>query len=577
MRSSTRAALALAVVLSLALPAASRAAITVGNTNDEGPGSLRQAIEDAVPGETINVPAGVYSLTNELGVDKSLTISGHGAGDTVINAGGASRLFSVVGPNIDVSIAGVTIRDGGGVRSGAGLEMREATVTLRDVVVTGNVANADGEPGKFGGIARGGGIYNQMGSLQVISSSVTGNRASAVGGSGEFGGIAYGGGIDSEGPVTIEGTTIAGNTVDTRGGQGPSNPNQFGGIAYGGGVYLQLDKVDARISTTTISGNSTDTSAGPGGFAGITAGGGLVAIASGADISLTSSTIAQNEARGLGGKGRVFGGGLYFEDGGEGSVSVTSATIARNSVDQSLGQGGNVFQGGKVIPTFRNTIVSGGIGPAGVDNCFEKVASLGFNLESSDECGFGAAGDLVNTDPQLGPLEANGGPTATIAPAPTSPAVDHGAGSGQAADQRGVQRPIEFPQIPNSAAAGGDGSDIGAFELQPVSGLSLGRLQRNRKKGTATLTVTVPVPGNGTATLSGKGLRQQTVAVAGTGGTIKFPVIGRRAVKKALKRRGKRKVGLNVTYSPVGNATVTRTRKAKLVLKHHRKKGKKRR
>jgi len=90
--------------------------------------------------------------------------------------------------------------------------------------------------------------------------------------------------------------------------------------------------------------------------------------------------------------------------------------------------------------------------------------------------------------------------------------------------------------------------------------------------------VTVPVPGNGTATLFGKGLKPQTVVVAQSDGTIGFPVVARGAVKKALRRHGKRKVGINVTYSPVGNAAVTRSRKAKLVLKHHRKKkGRKRR
>jgi hypothetical protein len=565
--------LVVAVLTSLALPATSAATITVGNTNDEGPGSLRQAVEHATPGETIIVPPGVYALANEIAIAKSVTISGHGAGDTILRAGEPTRIFELIGPNIDVNISGVTIRDGNGVLSGAGVLVREeAALTLRDVVVTGNTADADGEPGKFGGIASGGGIYNQSGTLSVIGSQVTDNRASARGGSGEFGGIAEGGGIASYGPTTIEGSTIAGNAVDTSGGQGPSDPNQFGGIAYGGGVYLMLSNADAAVSTSTISGNLADSSEGPGGFSGIAQGGGLTVIAGGADISLTSSTIAENEARGPGGKGRVYGGGLYFEDGGGGTVSVRSATIARNAVDQGVGQGGNVYYlPGSIVPTLRNTIVSGGIGPAGVENCFEKATSLGFNLDSGNGCGFGAAGDQVNANAQLGPLQNNGGPTPTIAPAATSPAVDRGAASGSGLDQRGVQRPIEFPTIPNSPAAGGDGSDIGAYELQPVSDLSLGRLKRNRRRGTASLTVTVPVPGNGTVTLSGKGLKSQSRAI-GDAATITFPIIGRGAVKKALRRHGKRKVGIAVTYSPIGNSAVTRSRKAMLVRKPHRKK-----
>ena len=389
--------------------------------------------------------------------------------------------------------AEITIRDGNGVPRGAGVLIGgEATLTLRDVVVTGNVADADGEPGQFGGIAEGGGIYNQSGTLHLIDSVVSGNKASAVGGSGKFGGISEGGGVASEGPFTMTGSTIAGNIADSRGGQGPSNGEQFGGIAVGGGLYADISNTAASVSATTISGNLVDSSQGPGGFAGIPEGGGILVLESSAELSLSSLTISANQARGPG--GQASGGGLYFEGSSVGALTVTSATISGNSADQGIGSGGNVSWQGKVTPTFRNTIVSGGAGPAGTENCSEKATSLGFNLESTDQCGFGAAGDQINADPKLGPLEDNGGRTATMAPGAGSPAVDRGSLSGQATDQRGVQRPIEFPQIPNSPAAGGDGSDIGAFELQPASGLTLGGLQRNRRKGTATLTVTVPVP-----------------------------------------------------------------------------------
>ena len=71
-----------------------------------------------------------------------------------------------------------------------------------------------------------------------------------------------------------------------------------------------------------------------------------------------------------------------------------------------------------------------------------------------------------------------------------------------ASDQRGVLRPIDLPSIPN--AAGGDGTDIGAFELQPSNELKLGKLKKSKAKGTATLEVTLPAPSGGSLKLAGK-------------------------------------------------------------------------
>jgi hypothetical protein len=66
-------------------------------------------------------------------------------------------------------------------------------------------------------------------------------------------------------------------------------------------------------------------------------------------------------------------------------------------------------------------------------------------------------------NPKLGLLQMNGGPTPTHALLPGSPAIDQGNCFGVHTDQRGWHRPFDYPSIPN--APGGDGSDIGAFEL----------------------------------------------------------------------------------------------------------------
>jgi hypothetical protein len=100
----------------------------------------------------------------------------------------------------------------------------------------------------------------------------------------------------------------------------------------------------------------------------------------------------------------------------------------------------------------------------------QTVSSYGFNLCSDDGSGFlTAVGDQINTDPLLGPLQDNGGPTPTMKPRADSPAIDQGKSSGQTTDQRGLARRVDQASYPN--AVDGDGSDIGAYEVQKDIGL----------------------------------------------------------------------------------------------------------
>ena len=100
----------------------------------------------------------------------------------------------------------------------------------------------------------------------------------------------------------------------------------------------------------------------------------------------------------------------------------------------------------------------------GSGNCSEStITNGGNNLDSGATCGFSAAnGSLSNTDPLLGSLADNDGPTLTMAPSFQSPAIDgviYNAPNGcPAADQRGTARPLD---------GNGDGNvlcDIGAYE-----------------------------------------------------------------------------------------------------------------
>jgi len=97
-------------------------------------------------------------------------------------------------------------------------------------------------------------------------------------------------------------------------------------------------------------------------------------------------------------------------------------------------------------------------------NCFYSggtVTSSGNNLDDGSTCAFNNAGDKVNTDPLLGPLQDNGGPTLTHALLSGSPAINQGKNSFcPATDQRGLTRP--------STAC-----DIGAYEVGETADLAI--------------------------------------------------------------------------------------------------------
>jgi len=107
-----------------------------------------------------------------------------------------------------------------------------------------------------------------------------------------------------------------------------------------------------------------------------------------------------------------------------------------------------------------------------------EFVSLGYNFIGISNYSTGwIASDLTGNDslpidPLLGSLTNNGGSTLTMALLPGSPAIDQGASSGLIADQRGRSRTYDNPAVSN--VAGGDGTDIGAFELQSPAPIFMG-------------------------------------------------------------------------------------------------------
>ena len=135
-------------------------------------------------------------------------------------------------------------------------------------------------------------------------------------------------------------------------------------------------------------------------------------------------------------------------------MTVTNCTLSGNSGLPTYGGGIDNYGTLKIGDTILNACSSG----ANIYNVDQlgTVTSLGYNLSSDDGGGFlTATGDRINTDPKLGPLQDNGGPTFTHLPASDSPAID-GSDPALSMDQRGPG----FVRVVNGRA------DIGAVEVQ---------------------------------------------------------------------------------------------------------------
>jgi hypothetical protein len=150
--------------------------------------------------------------------------------------------------------------------------------------------------------------------------------------------------------------------------------------------------------------------------------------ASGASTTITNSTISGNGTVAtanapLGGLGVLVGNPAVFQN----------DTITGNG-DHGIG---NVVLGGSGLATLRNTIVYGNGLVAHDSDCAMSVAQQDQSLDGDGSCSVA----LSATNPFLGALAANGGPTLTEAIPASSPAVNEGDNANcPSTDQRGVSR-----------------------------------------------------------------------------------------------------------------------------------------
>ena len=453
--------------------------------------TVSAAITTVDPGGTVMIGAGTF--TENLVVSKNLTLDGAGRTSTILDGGGGGSVVSV-GGGLSVSITELTIQNGsaatgGGISNygaltltdvklannqatifGGGiyhasttekllitlstLEQNQATgsgsggggiytygpVTMSDCTIDQNSAMYEG-----GGIAlygadslldmttctvsdnsiseaggSGAGISSSLGSVTIYGSTITGNTASGLN--------SDGGGISTNTSTVVQFSEVSGNSaVDSGGGikHGYGNLNVSNTIVRnntvsdpsgsGGGIYASLGTV--TLSNLEVSGNTAADSGG--------------GIHSNAGISITNTTISGNSSK--------FGGGLTISS--SDPSSILNSTVTSNLDPSGSGVGGLYVA---TALTIKNTIFAANADDECWDISGPNITSLGYNIEDTNTCGFSAIGDRPNTDPLLGPLADNGGPTQTHAPLPGSPAIDGGTNTGcPSTDQRGVSRPID--------------------------------------------------------------------------------------------------------------------------------------
>ena len=505
--------LAVVFQLSRAQAAATFTVNSLADTSDAAPGNgacadaggqctLRAAIEEAnaLSGDdTINFSVtGTINLTSALPSLTNMTINGPGSGLLTVrrDTGGNYRIFLING--FIVRISGLTVTNGrtpdgtsgsvfgnpGG--DGAGISAT-GTVTLTDVVVTGNrtgnggpggsstggwggsgagiaaagtltltnvtVSNnttGNGETGNFGGTGgRGGGIFFNSGTLTITNSTISGNTT-GNGASGTAGGASGGGGGDGGGILMNGGTLTMTNVVVTGNNTGDAN---FGGTGGQGGGLMTMPGINSTILNVTFSNNTTGD--GGGGVTGQGGRGG--AVVNFGIMVLKNSTLSGNStgtAGASGGDSGGTGGGLFNVS----EAKVINTTISGNSTNGFNAPGGGIYQIGSAL-TVINSTITGNASVSHIGNgiyqstnvngvCFIQNSIVAQNIGGPDTWGtfssfgpnlIGNADDSTGFNPSdlkgttaaplnamLGPLANNGGPTQTHALLAGSPALDAG-------------------------------------------------------------------------------------------------------------------------------------------------------
>ena len=327
--------------------------------------TIQHAVFISASGDTIMVAAAVY-LEN-INVRHNVHIIGAGPDKTIVDGQRHGSAISVAfNPNADVSISGMTARDGTGDPDGGGIYHCFGTLTLEDMVIENNTVR--GGTNQFG---FGGAMYNCGGGTLTIKDSTLRNNVADAGGA-----------ICNGGLLEIFNSTFSGNTTrDLRGGgaifnygvlhvanstfSGNSAPGGVGGAIHDGELFGGSG--GAIIDNSTISGNSAGAGPSPGGS---------IYNRFGLPLYVQNTIIANNTPRNCGGARLAT---LGFNLSGDKSCDLDGAGDM-NGVDPKLGP---LQKNGGPTRTMALLIGSPAIDAGNTAGCRDWVG----NLLASDQRG----------------------------------------------------------------------------------------------------------------------------------------------------------------------------------------------
>ena len=227
----------------------------------------------------------------------------------------------------DLDVTSRIVLDGRGARvDGQRLDrvldvLAGGSLTLRGLTVSGGAAQGTGLP------ASGGGVRNS-GTLTVDGSTITGNTA-----------VRAGGGIEATAgsTTTVSRSTLSANST----GAGPGN---------GGGLHL-TGAGTVHVERSTVSGNTAASE-----------GGGLWNSGTGT-MTVDRTTVSGNTASGA--EATMGGGGLFQEAGPTGTLTVQRSVVTGNVANGAAGSGGGILNDQATLVVERTRVEGNSAARAG--------------------------------------------------------------------------------------------------------------------------------------------------------------------------------------------------------------------